>query len=55
MKMTLNDKHSQKPEQQSRWEARLGRKRSSEKMSFKLLPNTDHLNLEIGSGKGLVR
>jgi hypothetical protein len=35
-----HDKHRagvKKPEKQSRWEARLGRKRSSEKMSFKFL------------------
>jgi hypothetical protein len=42
MKMTMNDKHragvqTPKPEKQSRWEAKSGRKRSSEKMSFKFL------------------
>jgi hypothetical protein len=40
MKMTMNENtqsQGQNPDKQSRWEARLGRIRSSEKMSFKFL------------------
>jgi hypothetical protein len=39
MNMTMSDKHRArvKKTRESRWEARLGRKRSSEKMSFKFL------------------
>jgi hypothetical protein len=60
MKTTINDKHramqGQKPEKQSRREAKLDRKRSSEMMSFKFLVKLRRLKQEKQSSRfGVIR